>query len=93
MVFAVELGLWIFTFVYFERRLLMLWIFFIFRLPLAFIMFRFIRVLIMLFWVILTLPIWLLIWFLDWMCHRSNDTGNEADGIDEFDEEEEQDKE
>ena len=47
----------------------------------------------MLFWVILTLPIWLLIWFLDWMCHRSSDTGNEADGIDEFDEEEEQDKE
>ena len=47
----------------------------------------------MIFWVIITLPLWLFLLLIDCLCHRGDGDDGGADGIDEFDEDEENDKE
>ena len=47
----------------------------------------------MVFWIIITLPLWLVLLLIDCLCHRGDGDDGGADGIDEFDEDEENDKE
>jgi hypothetical protein len=83
-----ELGLWIPLWPLYLRRKEFLGCIFAIRFVLAFVLFRFIRVIIMFFWMIITFPIWFLLYWLDWCCHAKGAFKKEDMGTDEFGENE-----
>lgn len=86
VVFILEIILWIFMFIFFIRRKVFLWILFSIRCLLAFVIFRFIRIIFMVAWSLLTWPIWCCLYWLDACCHKP--IKEDMNGIDEFGENE-----
>lgn len=64
-----ELVFWIITLIWYERWAYLLYPIFVLRIFLAFVLFRFVRVLWMIVWTIITWPIWCCCYCCDWCFH------------------------